>query len=84
VSPVQYASGKGSLRAYIAVCLRYTATRLVTKGAEFYHRHMNVDFIAPHPNIYIFVEALLRQYTSCNIRYCQLTVKVTDNFKIHT
>ena len=30
-------------------------------GAESYHGHLNADFNAPRPNIYIFVEALLRQ-----------------------
>ena len=30
-------------------------------GAESCHGHLNDDFSAPHPNIYIFVETLLRQ-----------------------
>ena len=29
MSPVEYSGGKCSLRAYIALCSRYTATRLV-------------------------------------------------------
>jgi len=34
---------------------------VTTNGAESCHRHLNADFNVPRPNIYIFVEALLRQ-----------------------
>ena len=34
---------------------------VTTKAAESYHGHLNADFNAQHHNIYIFVEALLRQ-----------------------
>jgi len=34
---------------------------VITNGAESYHGHLNAEFNAPHPNIYIFVEILLRQ-----------------------
>ena len=37
---------------------------VTTNGAESYHGHdghLNAEFNAPHPNIYIFVEILLRQ-----------------------
>ena len=37
---------------------------VTTNGAESYHGHLNSDFQAPHPNIYLFVEALLRQQTA--------------------
>jgi len=38
--------------------------RVTTNGTESYHGHLNAEFNAPqwpHPNIYIFVEILLRQ-----------------------
>lgn len=38
-----------------------------TNGAESFHGHMNDDFNTPHPNIYIFVESLLRQQTATYI-----------------
>ena len=31
---------------------------VTTNGAESYHGHLNAEFNAPHPNIYIFVEVL--------------------------
>lgn len=34
---------------------------VTTNGAESYHGHLNAEFNAPHPNIYVFVEVLLRQ-----------------------
>lgn len=34
---------------------------VTTNGAESYHGHLNAQFNAPHPNIYVFVEVLLRQ-----------------------
>jgi len=37
------------------------ASPVITNGAESYHGHLNAEFNAPHPNIYIFVEILLRQ-----------------------
>ena len=38
-----------------------------TNGAESLHGHLNAEFLAPHPNIYIFVQALLRQQTATYI-----------------
>ena len=35
--------------------------RVTTNGTESYHGHLNAEFNAPRPNIYIFVEILLRQ-----------------------
>jgi len=54
---------------------------VTTNGAESYHGHLNAEFNAPHPNIYIFVVVLLRQQAAT---YCQFTVKVTYNSKIDT
>ena len=31
-----------------------------TNGAESFHSHLNEQFISPHPNIFVFVEILLR------------------------
>jgi len=38
-----------------------------TNGAESFHCHLNDDFNTPHPNIYISVQALLRQQTATYI-----------------
>jgi len=38
-----------------------------TNGAESFHGHLNAEFLAPHPNIYAFVQALLRQQTATYI-----------------
>ncbi len=38
-----------------------------TNGAESFHGHLNDDFNTPHPNIYIFVQSLLRQQTATYI-----------------
>ena len=38
-----------------------------TNGAESFHGHLNAEFLAPHPNIYVFVQALLRQQTATYI-----------------
>ena len=34
-----------------------------TNGAESFHSHLNEQFISPHPNIFVFVEILLRVQT---------------------
>ena len=34
-----------------------------SSGAESNRGHLNAEFNAPHPNIYVFVEVLLRQQT---------------------
>jgi hypothetical protein len=38
-----------------------------TNGAEAFHSHLNNDIHTPHPNIYIFVQSLLRQQTAAYI-----------------
>jgi len=38
-----------------------------TNGAESFHGHLNAEFLVPHPNIYVFVQALLRQQTATYI-----------------
>ena len=38
-----------------------------TNGAESFHGHLNAEFLAPHPNIYVIVQALLRQQTATYI-----------------
>jgi len=38
-----------------------------TNGAESFHGHLNAEFLAPHPNINVFVQALLRQQTATYI-----------------
>ena len=35
-----------------------------TNGAESYHLHLNEQFYTAHPNIYVFVEILLRRQTA--------------------
>jgi len=38
-----------------------------TDGAESFHGHLNAEFLAPHPSIYVFVQVLLRQQTDTYI-----------------
>jgi len=45
--------------------------------AESYHRHLNADFNGPHPNIYIFVEALLRQQAATYVAVSSLSKSPT-------
>ena len=46
---------------------------VTTYGAESYHEHLNADFNAPHPNIYILVEALLRQQAATYVTVSSLS-----------
>ena len=40
---------------------------------ESYHVHLNAEFNAPHPNIYIFVEVLLRQQAATYVTVSSLS-----------
>jgi len=40
---------------------------------ESYHGHLNAEFNAPHPNIYIFVEVLLRQHAATYVTVSSLS-----------
>jgi len=46
---------------------------VTTNGAESYHGHLNAEFNAPHPNIYIFVEVLLRQQAATYVTVSSLS-----------
>jgi len=42
-------------------------------GAESYHGHLNAEFNPPRPNIYIFVEVLLRQQAATHVTVSSLS-----------
>jgi len=42
-------------------------------GMESYHGHLNAELNAPHPNIYIFVEVLLRQQAATYVTVSSLS-----------
>jgi len=44
-----------------------------TNGCESYHAHLNAEFYSAEPNIYLFVETLLRQQTSKYISLASLS-----------
>jgi len=50
---------------------------VTTNGAESCHGHLNADFNAKHPNIYIFVEALLRQQAATNVNISSVSKSQT-------
>jgi len=50
-----------------------STTVLYCDGAESYYGHLNVEFNAPHPNIYIFVEVLLRQQIATYVTVSSLS-----------
>ena len=56
---------------------------VTTNGAESYHGRLNAEFNAPHPNIYIFVEVLLRQQAATYVTVSSLS-KAAYNSKIDT
>jgi len=49
------------------VCAQRPDFNPTTNGAESFHGHLNAEFLAPHPNIYVFVQTLLRQQTATYI-----------------
>ncbi|CAC5397336.1 unnamed protein product [Mytilus coruscus] len=46
-----------------------------TNGAESFHAHLNEQFYASHPNIFVFVDVLLKLQTTSYIKMRTLTVK---------
>ena len=38
-----------------------------TNAAESFHSHLNADINTPHPNIYVFVQSVMRQQSSTYI-----------------
>jgi len=52
-------------------------------GAESFHGHLNAEFLAPHPNIYVFVRALLRQQTATYIATGSLSFTRRQPADIH-
>ena len=44
-----------------------------TNGCESYRAHLNAEFYSAQPNIYLFVETLLRQQTSTYISLASLS-----------
>ena len=54
-----------------------TVVPVTTNGAESYHGHLNCEFNAPHPNIYVFVVVLLRQQAATYVAVNSLTMSRT-------
>jgi len=46
---------------------------VTTNGAESYHGRLNAEFNVPHPNIYIFLEVLLRQQAATYVTVTSLS-----------
>jgi len=46
---------------------------VTTNGAESCHGHLNAEFNATHPNIYVFVEVLLRQQAATYVTVSSLS-----------
>jgi len=53
-------------------CMRLIM-HVTTNGAESYHGHLNAEFNAPHPNVYVFVEVLLRQQAATYVSISSLS-----------
>ena len=51
----------------------YNLNAATTNGCESYHAHLNAEFYSAQPNIYLFVETLLRQQISTYISLASLS-----------
>ena len=52
--------------------------RATTNGCKSYHAHLNAELYSAQPNIYLFVETLLRQQTSTYISLASLLVTASS------
>jgi len=45
----------------------------ITNAAKSFHSHMNAGIRTPHPNMYVFVQSLIRQQASAHVRTDRFT-----------
>jgi hypothetical protein len=76
----QYISEEASFPSYMWAAAPDISIR-TTNGAESFHGHLNAQFYSAHPNIYVFVETLLRIQASTYITITSANHGINNNRK---